>query len=83
MRTTGMVRRIDEFGRIVLPKELRRALNFNVKDLLEILVEDECIILRKYESKCILCRSPSDLIVFGGKKICCNCVQQIKQEKVN
>lgn len=82
MKSTGMVRKIDNLGRIVLPKELRRSLNIDVKDSLEIFVENDFIILRKYQATCILCRCTDDLIDFGGKKLCRNCVDQLKQEKI-
>ena len=57
MKTTGMIRQLDSLGRIVLPIELRRTLNINTKDMLEILVEGSSVILRKYEPNCHFCGS--------------------------
>ena len=69
MKSTGIVRRVDELGRIVLPIELRRSLNINEKDTLEIFVDDERIILKKYEPADIFTGSMDDLIEYKGKKV--------------
>ena len=57
MKSTGIVRKVDELGRIVLPIELRRTLDIDVKDALEIYVEGSQIILKKYEPACVFCGS--------------------------
>ena len=64
MKSTGIVRRVDELGRIVLPIELRRSLNINERDTLEIFVDDEKIILKKYEPADIFTGSMDDLIEY-------------------
>ena len=69
MKTTGVVRKLDELGRITLPIELRRSLNLDVKDGLEISVQDDCIILKKAESADIFTGSTDDLIDYEGKKV--------------
>ena len=69
MKSTGIVRRVDELGRIVLPIELRRSLNINERDTLEIFVDDERIILKKYEPADIFTGSMDDLIEYNGKKV--------------
>ena len=69
MKTTGVVRKLDELGRIMLPIELRRSLNLDVKDGLEITVQDDCIILKKAESADIFTGSTDDLIDYEGKKV--------------
>ena len=69
MKSTGIVRRVDELGRIVLPIELRRSLNINERDPLEIFVDDEKIILKKYEPADIFTGSMDDLIEYKGKKV--------------
>ena len=69
MNTTGVVRKLDELGRITLPIELRRSLNLDVKDGLEITVQDDCIILKKAESADIFTGSTDDLIDYEGKKV--------------
>lgn len=69
MKATGVVRKLDELGRITLPIELRRALDLDVKDGLEICVEEDCIILRKYESGDIFNGRTENLIEYEGKKV--------------
>ena len=68
MKSTGIVRRVDELGRIVLPIELRRTLNIAEKDSLEIYVDGASIMLKKYQPACIFCDSAKDITVFKGKK---------------
>ncbi len=80
MKSTGIVRRIDELGRVVLPIELRRTLNIDIKDSLEIYVDNSSIILKKYEPACIFCGDASDVISFKGKNICKNCIKEINKE---
>lgn len=69
MKTTGVVRKLDELGRITLPIELRRSLDLDVKDGLEISVQDNCIILRKAEIADIFNGSTEDLIEYEGRKV--------------
>ncbi|NGM83052.1 AbrB/MazE/SpoVT family DNA-binding domain-containing protein [Paenibacillus sp. 7124] len=69
MKATGIVRKVDELGRIVIPIELRRTMGIDIKDPLEIFVDGEKIILRKYEPTCIFSGSSENLINFKGKMI--------------
>ena len=69
MKATGVVRKLDELGRITLPIELRRSLDLDVKDGLEISVQDNCIILRKAETADIFNGSTEDLIEYEGRKV--------------
>ncbi|MDP4178134.1 MAG: AbrB/MazE/SpoVT family DNA-binding domain-containing protein [Bacillota bacterium] len=78
MKSTGIVRKVDELGRIVLPIELRRTLEIDIKDPLEIYVEGEHIILRKYSPSCIFCGESKDVINYKGKNICVPCLDDIK-----
>ena len=78
MKSTGIVRKVDELGRIVLPIELRRTLDIAEKDSLEIYVDDDRIILRKYEPTCVFCGSSKDVLSFKGKNICPNCLNELK-----
>ena len=73
MKATGIVRKVDELGRIVLPIELRRTLGINVKDPLEIYVDQEKIILKKYEPACVFCGNATDNQLFHGKNVCREC----------
>ena len=75
MKSTGIVRPVDNLGRIVVPAELRRTLNINEKDSLEIYVDNENIILRKYEPACIFCNDAEDVIQYKGKNICAHCLK--------
>ncbi len=77
MKSTGIVRKVDELGRVVLPIELRRTLNIAEKDALEIYVDGESIILKKYEPACIFCGNAKDVKHFEGKNICPACVEKI------
>lgn len=77
MKTTGIVRKVDELGRVVLPIELRRTLGINEKDPLEIYVEDEAIILRKPGGGCAFCGSGEKLIEYRGKPVCINCRREL------
>ncbi len=78
MKSTGIVRKVDELGRIVLPIELRRTLDIAEKDSLEIYVDDNRIILKKYEPTCVFCGSSKDVLSFKGKNICPNCLSELK-----
>lgn len=77
MKSTGIVRRVDELGRIVLPIEMRRTLNIEEKDSLEIYVEGDNVILRKYQPTCIFCESTKDLVSLRGKNVCPDCIQKL------
>ena len=77
MKSTGIVRKVDELGRVVLPMELRRSLDIDPKDSLEIYVEGDSIILKKYEPCCIFCGEANDITSFKGKNICTHCKEQI------
>lgn len=81
MKTTGIVRKIDELGRIVLPIELRRTLNINIKDSMEIYVEGNKIILSKYEPSCIFCGTGDDVVPFEDVNICKSCAKKIAELK--
>lgn len=78
MKETGIIRPIDELGRIVLPKEIRKNLNLNTKDGMEIYTEGERIILKKHMPNCIFCGSDNDLINFQDKLICPACLGELK-----
>lgn len=79
VKSTGIVRKVDELGRIVIPIELRRNLEIDEKDSLEIYVEDDQVILKKYSPSCSFCSNASGITVFKGKNICCDCLEEIKK----
>ncbi|MBR6337227.1 MAG: AbrB/MazE/SpoVT family DNA-binding domain-containing protein [Ruminococcus sp.] len=77
MKSTGIVRDVDNLGRIVLPIELRRTLGINVKDSVEIYTDNDTIILRKYQQSCIFCGANESLSEYRGKMICSRCAGEI------
>lgn len=78
MKSTGIVRKVDELGRIVLPIEMRRTLDIAEKDALEIYVEGSSIILKKYKPSCIFCDSTKDITIFKGKNVCPKCLKEMQ-----
>lgn len=78
MKSTGIVRKVDQLGRVVLPMELRRTLNIEEKDPLEIYTEGEQIVLKKYEPTCVFCGEASGVVNYKGKMICRECLKDIK-----
>ncbi len=81
MKSTGIVRRVDELGRVVLPVELRRSLEISEKDSLEIYVEGGSIILKKYEPACIFCGNARNVTHYKDKIICQNCLKELTERK--
>ena len=79
MKSTGIVRKVDELGRIVLPIELRRTLDIAERDALEIYVDGTSIILRKHESSCVFCGSGKDVTEFKDKNICTACLSELSK----
>ncbi len=79
MKSTGIVRKVDELGRVVIPIELRRTLGIDIKDALEIYVEGEHIIFKKYQPACIFCDSASNVTNYRGKLICRECLDTLKE----
>lgn len=77
MKATGIVRRVDELGRVVIPIEMRNQFGISVKDPLEIYVDGESIILKKHEESCVFCGNPKNLSEYKGKLICDKCAKQI------
>jgi transcriptional pleiotropic regulator of transition state genes len=79
LKSTGIVRKVDELGRIVIPIELRRTLDIEIKDPLAIYVEDDRVILMKYNPSCVFCGDAKEIINFKGKNICKSCIEKIKE----
>jgi len=73
MKSTGIVRKVDELGRVVIPIELRRTLGIDEKDALEIYVDSEKIIFKKYEPACVFCGNADQVIRFKNKNVCKEC----------
>ncbi len=81
MKSTGIVRKVDELGRVVLPIELRRTLGIGEKESLEIFTEGDTIVLRKYEPCCVLCGNVKNTISYKNKLICPDCIGFIADSK--
>lgn len=79
MKSTGIVRKVDELGRVVIPIELRRTLGIEERDSLEIYVDGEQIILKKYQPACIFCGNAKNVVNFRDKMICPDCLQLMKE----
>ena len=82
MKSTGIVRKVDELGRVVIPIELRRTMDIEEKDALEIYVDGDKIILRKYEPACVFCGNAKDVENFRGKNVCKECMTAILNKAV-
>lgn len=78
MKSTGIVRKVDDLGRIVLPISIRQTLGIDARDSLEIFTEDSRIILQKYQPSCTFCNSADRIVYFCGKRICEDCLNKIK-----
>jgi transcriptional pleiotropic regulator of transition state genes len=77
MKSTGIVRQVDDLGRVVIPIELRRTMGISEKDSMEIYVDGDTIILKKYEPACVFCGNAKDVFVFKGKNICPQCIKEL------
>ena len=78
MKSTGVVRKVDELGRIVLPSEIRQSMDIKVKDPLEIFTDGDRIILQKYTPSCIFCNNVDNVVMFEEKRICKECLAKMK-----
>ena len=79
MKSTGIVRKVDELGRIVLPAELRRTLDIGERDELEIYLDDDKVVLKKYEASCVFCASNCKLVNYHGRNVCMDCIQKLNE----
>ena len=79
MKSTGIIRKVDELGRVVIPIELRNQFNIAEKDPLEIFVDGTSIILKKYEQSCLFCGNTKKLVSYEDKLICSKCLNKIKK----
>lgn len=73
MKSTGIIRRVDELGRVVIPMEIRNQFNIVEKDPIEIYVKGSCIVLKKYEPNCIFCGNTKNLVEYKDKLVCDKC----------
>ncbi len=80
MKATGIVRKVDELGRMVIPIELRKTMNIDKNDPVEIYVEGDSIIIKKYEPHCIFCGSSENTLEYNDRTICRNCIKEINSQ---
>ncbi len=83
MKSTGIIRKVDELGRVVIPIEIRNQFNIAEKDPIEIYVDGSSIVLKKYEPNCIFCGNTENLINYNDKLICEDCSKKISKLKPN
>lgn len=81
LKSIGIVRTVDDLGRVTLPIELRRTLEITEKDSLEIFVDGDSIVLKKYEPACIFCGNAQDVSVYKGRNICRDCIAELTGTK--
>ncbi len=79
MKSTGILRSVDELGRIVLPKSMRQNLEISERDQLEIYTEGDRIVLRKHQPSCIFCEGTENVVFFNGKRVCAACLEELKR----
>ena len=80
MKSTGVVRKVDELGRVVLPSSIRAHMDIKANDPMEIFTDGERIVLQKYQPACIFCNDADDVVFFSGKRICRACLEKIKTQ---
>ena len=79
MKSTGIIRKVDDLGRIVLPIELRKTLDIKEKDSIEIFIDGDRIVLQKYQPACMFCSNADDTVFFGEHRICRTCLNELKK----
>ena len=81
MKSTGIIRKVDELGRVVIPIEIRNQFDISEKDPIEIYVSGSSIVLKKLEENCIFCDNTDNLIEYNNKLICKNCLKKLNNLK--
>lgn len=79
MKSTGIVRKVDSLGRIVLPIEIRKILDIKEKDSIEIFIDTDKIVLQKYQPACVFCNSVDGIVYFNNKRVCTECIEKLKE----
>ena len=83
MKATGIIRKVDELGRVVIPIEIRNKFNIVEKDPIEIYVDESSIVLKKYEPNCIFCGETNNLVEYKGKLVCKKCSEKLNSLQDN
>lgn len=79
MKSTGIIRKVDELGRVVLPVEIRRRLDIAERDEVEFYLEDDRVVLKKYEHSCVFCASSCNLVNYHGRNVCMDCIHKLNE----
>ena len=82
-RRTGVARKVDQLGRVVLPAEVRRHFDISPGDLIEIAVDSDAILLTKVENRCVFCGGTASLSEFSGKLVCGECLARLSAERAS
>jgi AbrB family transcriptional regulator, transcriptional pleiotropic regulator of transition state genes len=83
LRRTGVARKVDQLGRVVLPSEVRRHFDISPGDLIEIAIDSDAILLKKVENCCVFCGETASLSEFSGKLVCGECVSRLAAEEAS
>ena len=83
MKSTGIIRKVDELGRVVIPIELRNKFDIAEKDPIEIYVDGSSIVLKKYEPNCVFCGNTKNLTTYKDKLVCSKCTQKLASLETN
>ena len=79
MKSTGIIRGLDNMGRVVIPKEIRKFLDMTEgEDAIEIYMQDDCIVLKKHKPSCIFCSAEEDCIEFENQTVCKSCIEKMQ-----
>lgn len=79
MKNTGVCKTVDDLGRIVLPKEIRKSLGFDIRSSVELYVEGDSLIIKKAKSHCVFCATNDNLVDYNGKMVCQDCINNLKK----
>ncbi|MBQ8740312.1 MAG: AbrB family transcriptional regulator [Clostridia bacterium] len=83
MKSTGIIRGLDNMGRVVIPKEIRKFLDMTEGvDEFEIYMQDDCIVLKKHKPTCIFCNAENDCIEFEGQIVCKSCIEKLQLKNI-
>jgi transcriptional pleiotropic regulator of transition state genes len=77
MKATGITRKVDDLGRVVLPIEIRRSMHINNGNYIEIFVTDDSVVLKKYDPVCTFTGSADDLVEYMGRKVSKKAIQEL------
>lgn len=80
MKATGIIRKLDPLGRVVIPIEIRKTLEID-HEALEIFVDDDAIVMKKYKPSCVFCDNTDGIVKYKGKSVCSSCLNELASKK--